>query len=144
MYCLGLYHGYGSCASFSIATLYEKILISKIFIITQQMISELIFTWIHNIKWDSKWTHKTVLELNFTPTSSPLKYKNALLYLSILLYILIHDIIPSRMQLLPSLLPLTTCFGRKRPSSGVSVMPKLFHCSLIQIACNCDISLFDI
>jgi hypothetical protein len=52
----------------------------------------------------------------------------------------IRNVIPSRMQLLLSLLPLTTCFGRKRPSSGVSVMPNLFHCPLIHITCNCDIT----
>jgi hypothetical protein len=55
-----------------------------------------------------------------------------------------HNIIPSRMQQLLSLLPLTTCFDHKRPSSGVSVMPKLFHCPHIHITCNCYISRFKI
>jgi hypothetical protein len=64
-----------------------------------------------------------------------------LLYLSFLLE---YDIIPSRMQLHLSMLSLTTCVGHKRPASGVSVMPKLFHCPLIHIASNCNISWFKI
>jgi hypothetical protein len=58
--------------------------------------------------------------------------------------VLIDNIVPSRVQLLLSLLPLTKYFGRKRPSSGVSVMPELFHCPLIHITCNCNISRFKI
>jgi hypothetical protein len=57
--------------------------------------------------------------------------------------ILIHSIILSRMELLLSLLPFTTCFGRKRPIFRC-VRPQLFHCSLIHITCNCDISWFKI
>jgi hypothetical protein len=56
---------------------------------------------------------------------------------------LTHNIILATMKLFPSLLPFMTCFGHKRPSSGVSVMPKLFHCiecPLIHITCKCDIS----
>jgi hypothetical protein len=71
-----------------------------------------------------------------------------ILYLSIPLNVsLTHNIIPSTMQLFPSLLPFTTCFGRKRQPLGVSVMPKLFHCiecPLIHIICKCDTSWFKI
>lgn len=30
---------------------------------------------------------------------------------------------------------LTTCFGRIRPSSGVSNSPKLLHCTILQCVC---------
>jgi hypothetical protein len=67
----------------------------------------------------------------FKTSKNPKKYICRILYLSILLYLYIFQnaqYIPSLTQLFSLLfLLLTTCFGLKRPSSGVLSTPKLSH-----------------